>query len=83
MRPLNVSKKEGQDWQGPCMGWKVPHIMEHAPDPVAPGRSGEVLQGAEVFLLGTGDFFLIAFALFFHQVRPSLTHRHSYIFLYG
>lgn len=66
--PLNVSGKEVQDCQGPCVGWRALHITKHVPDPVVPGRNSNVLQGAEVFLLGTGDFFLIALALPFFQV---------------
>lgn len=66
--PLNVSEEEVQDCQGPCVGWRALHITKHAPSPVVPGRSSNVLQGAEVFLLGTGDFFLIALALPFLQV---------------
>lgn len=52
--------------------------MNCVPDPVASNRSSNVLQGAEVFLLVTGDFLLIALALPFLQVRPSPRHPQAF-----
>ena len=82
VRLLNVFKKEEQDCQGPRVGWRALHVTKRVPDPVAPGSSSYVLQGVEVFPLGTGDLFLMALGLPFLQVRPSPrdTHKHSHAF---